>query len=611
MLTTAKERLKAFRKKIKALGFDAFIVPTADPHLSEYLDPFYAGRAWLSGFTGSAGALVVTAEKAALVTDSRYWEQAERELDGTGIDLVRATGHLEGEIFSWLRKNAEKHSTAGICGSYVSAKDFVSLYDSLKAAGVRLEETDEDPVLEIRDDKPALTFHGIYEHEASPVSRKEKFELLKSRLEELGARRILITSLEDIAWLTNLRGSDIPCCPVFYGYGIFDSAKGLDLFINPDSLPEALACKLSREGVRIHRYDRIRKELKHLDHAPTIASPSSVNLNLYRLLCENCRRPDLENPFPLLQACKTPKERELIRKAMEKDGAALVRFYRWLDENVGSGQLTELSCAEKLLEFRQAQPDFIGLSFETICAFGPNAALPHYQAKEDSFSKIKGDGFLLIDSGAQFPQGTTDITRTVLVGNASEQMKSDYTAVLRGNIRLAMAKFPVNISSVVLDTLAREPIWSQAADFGHGTGHGVGFFLNVHEGPQRISYPRVTDQADGKVSRQTQMKPGMVTSDEPGIYRPGKWGVRIENLLANIPADNSEFGEFLSFETLTLCPIDLRPVDLSTLLPDEKHWLNEYHEMVRSRLSPYLADDAASLEWLKENTKKFKDTEKF
>ncbi len=597
------ERVCKFRLEFQKLALDAFIVPTADPHLSEYIDKFYASRAWLSGFTGSSGLLVVNATDAALITDSRYWEQAKNQLTGSGIALVKAVGSFDDYLIDWCKEKLPAGSKIGVCSSFISEKEFETLEKELNLLGIKLVEFPADPIAKIRDDGAELSFKPIYEFVQSPVSRQEKFELVKKELEKAGASQLLLTSLEDVAWITNLRGSDIPCTPVFYGFALFNKVGTLDLFVNEDSVPRELEQKLTEDGIKLHPYLSVVEFLGSADSKQvTIADCRSVNRSIYAVLSQTAEISKSGNPVIQLKATKTKAELQQIRQAMEKDGVALVKFFKWLEENVESGKLDEVTCAEKLLQLRKEQTGFVSESFDTICAFGPNAALPHYRPLKESARQIEGSNFLLIDSGAQYPEGTTDITRTALVGQATEQMKSDYTTVLRGHIRLAMAHFPDCVAAETLDAIAREPFWANQQDYGHGTGHGVGFFLGVHEGPHRISYPRLTDKTK-RPPVQHRMKCGMVTSNEPGIYRPGKWGIRIENLIATVESDTNEFGHFLKFETLTLCPIELKAVNRSSLMADEINWLNNYHRMVYNRLSPYLTDDRDILVWLQEKTK--------
>lgn len=595
-------RLSKLRSFFQNLGLNGWIVPTADPHASEYVDEHYALRKWLSGFTGSAGTLVVTSDRCALLTDSRYWEQAQRQLEGTEIELVRLNCSYAKAIADWLAQNCASDCVIGIFGENISKAAADKLSSELREKKLFLSILHSDPAAVIWDNRPQAACTEIYEHSVSPRSCAQKLAAAAKALKEKNADWLLTSKLDDIAWVFNLRGSDVPCNPVFYSYALIGSDQKAFLFAALNKIKPELRTKLEQDGVTLCNYqgaiEEIEKILSNSDPCTVLADPEELNASLFEIFPEHVRVIEDINPIELLKAQKTPEEIELIQKAMIKDGVALVRFYAWLDDHIHEG-LTEADAAEKLNEFRSELEGFVSLSFETISAFGPNAALPHYQP-EGRGAKIEGSGFLLIDSGAQFAEGTTDITRTILVGEAGEQMKADYTSVLRATICLATTIFPEGVSSQAIDAIARRPIWQNTADFGHGTGHGVGFFLNVHEGPQRISYPRI-NVGDSLISRYSAMLPGMVTSDEPGLYRPGKWGIRIENLLANELTAENEFGRFLRFRTLTLCPIDLRAVNVGALSPEEVRWLNSYHQTVRDTLSPFL--DERTAQWLEGKTK--------
>lgn len=603
MHNQVNERIGQVRNFLKSLSLDALIIPTADPHLSEYIDPHYAVRQWLSGFTGSNGNLIIATTGSSLFTDSRYWVQAQRQLLETEITLTKVEGSFIDAETVWLKEHLSKGSKVGVFGAFISDTEATNLKEKLNKAEIALEILEKDPIDSLWTNRPELTFHPIFEHKISPRTTEEKLSLLKPLVEKSGAKKLLLSSLEDIAWLSNLRGKDLPGTPVFYSYGIYDVDTGLTLFINEKALPIPLGLSLVLRNINFQNYEDLPRYLENLANEKILYSPDTTNALVSSKLKKYGCPIKIQNPVELLRAQKSITEIQLFRKAMKKDGIALCKFFCWLDENKNSGQLTEKSVADKLLEFRKQQPGFLYPSFATISAFGANAALPHYQPDEENPVKIQGNGFLLIDSGAQFPEGTTDITRTVLVGEASEQMKEDYTAVFRANICLAKTIFPNLIPSQALDAIARAPIWQNFVNYGHGTGHGVGFFLNVHEGPQRISYPRATDDADAIISKATRMRAGMVTSNEPGIYREGQWGIRIENLLANIPSNCTEFGEFLKFETLTLCPIELDAVNPKQLQADEINWINSYHTHVWEILSPTLKNDSKTLDWLKEKTK--------
>lgn len=587
---------------MKDHGLNGWIVPTADPHLSEYVDEHYAFRKWLSGFTGSAGSLLVTEDAAALITDSRYWVQAEQQLEGSEIKLFKLNQSYAEDSADWFAAHLKPNECVGICSELISGKDAKNYARIFAEKHLLLSLIRQAPEETIWENRPARTERSVFDHRVSPRSRQQKLTALQEALKKAKADYLLTAKLDDIAWIFNLRGSDVPDNPVFYAYALI-SAKGTStLFINEEKIPTELRQLLAKEAVSLAPYHSVCQVLSSLPSGTVLADPDEINALLHSHLSDQVSLLELPNPIERMKALKTPEEIHLISEAMLKDGIALVQFFAWLDRNLGKEEMTEQSVAEKLLAYRKSLPGYVSLSFETISAFGPNAALPHYQPDKSGGALIKGSGFLLIDSGAQFPEGTTDITRTKLIGEATDLMKEDYTAVLRANIRLAMAVFPDGISSQILDPLAREPIWQHFANFGHGTGHGVGFFLNVHEGPQRISYPRISPRTDAFISKETAMSEGMVTSDEPGIYRPGRWGIRIENLVAAEFAEENEFGRFLKFKTLTLCPIDLSAVIPERLQPDEKKWLNEYHALVRQKVLPHIHDER-TIVWLVWNTR--------
>lgn len=602
MNQSVAQRLSALRIFFASHGLKGWIVPTADPHLSEYVDEHYAFRKWLSGFTGSAGALLVTEKAAVLLTDSRYWVQAQKQLEGSEISLLKLKDGFFEDASEWFAGQLSRGDCIGIPACLISESEKRSLANAFASHGLKLSCISDSAEKKIWKDRPVINDHSIFDHTVSPRSRKEKLSALRTKLKEAGAQALLVGKLDNIAWIFNLRGSDVPNNPVFYAYALIKTEGPALLFIREEKVPAPLREKLASDGISLLPYEALGNYLTLLAEDNVLIDPEEVNSELFCRLPEKVTVIEAPNPIELMKAVKTEEEVSLIEEAMVKDGVALVKFYAWLDENLGKVKMTEGSVAEKLLSFRKELAGFVSLSFETISAFGANAALPHYQNPPEGGAEISGSGFLLIDSGAQFPEGTTDITRTKLIGEASKLMKEDYTSVLKANIQLAKAVFPEGISSQLLDPISRAPIWQHFANFGHGTGHGVGFFLNVHEGPQRISYPRIGPQKDAKISRLTAMTPGVVISDEPGIYRPGRWGIRIENLIAAEFAGANEFGRFLKFRTLTLCPIDLSAVISEWLDSYEKKWLNEYHARVRQRVLPHLQDET-TITWLIKNTR--------
>ncbi|HET8693241.1 MAG TPA: aminopeptidase P family protein [Aquabacterium sp.] len=596
-------RLTALRAAMAERGWQAVLIPSSDPHLSEYLPGHWQGREWFSGFTGSSGTLVVAAQSAALFTDSRYWEQAESELSGTGIDLVKLEGPAVPAYVRWLRTQA----TAGVLavdGDVLALAQTQPLQQALTEGGWTLA-TGEDPLAKVWPERPALPAAKVYEHlpPFAATPRHAKLATLRQALKDKGATHHWISTLDDLAWVFNLRGSDVDYNPVFLAHALVtqDSAT---LFVADGKVPASLREALAQEGIAISEYSLARSALKALpSDATLLIDPKRVTWGLRQAVPEGVRVIESLNPSTLAKSCKTEAEAQHIRTAMERDGAAMAMFYAWFEAALGHEYVSELTVDERLTAERTRQPDFVSLSFPTIAGFNANGALPHYRASEQHHAVIStpqgltAEGLLLIDSGAQYLGGTTDITRVWAIGTPSPAQKRDFTLVLKGTIALSRTKFPKGTLAPMLDAIARAPLWEQGLDFGHGTGHGVGYFLNVHEGPQSISKAI----PDANMAMQT----GMVTSIEPGLYRPGQWGIRIENLVMNVAmpptvADAQpgapEYGDYLAFETLSLCPIDTRCMDTSLLRADEIAWINAYHDEVRRRVSPLLT--GAALNWL-------------
>jgi Xaa-Pro aminopeptidase len=589
------ERIAQLRSAMKQDGLAAWLVPSADPHLSEYLPGRWQGREWLSGFTGSVGTLVVTADFAGLWVDSRYWVQAEAQLAGTGIQLMKMFGGQQtAPHIDWLAQNVSAGATVGVDGAVLGLAAARALSDALKARGVKLR-TDLDLLDSIWPQRPSLPTAAVYEHVAphASVSRADKLDQIRRAMQEKGAQWHFISTLDDLAWLLNLRGADVNYNPVFVAHALI----GLDrasLFVVDGKVPAPLAESLARDGIKVEPYVKAADALAALPSGQTLLiDPRRITFGLLQSVPASVAIVESVNPSTFFKSRKTEAEAAHVRATMEQDGAALAEFFAWFEGALGREKITELTIDEKLTASRARQPGFVTLSFATIAGFNANGAMPHYRATPASHSTIEGNGLLLIDSGGQYLSGTTDITRVVPIGTISDEHRRDFTTVLKGTMALSRAKFPRGIRSPMLDSIARAPIWEAGADYGHGTGHGVGYFLNVHEGPQVISHYAPAESW-------TAMEEGMITSIEPGIYRPGKWGIRIENLVLNRPAEKTEFGDFLEFETLTLCPIDTRCVALNLLREDERAWLNAYHEMVRARVSPHVSGDAKA--WLDTRT---------
>ena len=583
------QRLARTRELMSQSGIHALLVPSADPHLSEYLPAYWQGRQWLSGFHGSVGTLIVTPTFAGLWADSRYWEQAAKELKGSSIELVKLLPGQPGPL-EWLAEQVPEGATVSVDGAVLALGSARTLESKLKERGAVLR-TDIDLLSQVWEDRPALPVQPVYEHlpPQAIVSRVEKLAKLRETLLQRKADAHFIATLDDIAWLFNLRGSDVSFNPVFVSFALIECGKAT-LFLDLGKVSDELRGILEREGVALRDYAEINAALASLPASTRLlVDPARVTCGLLSHLKPEVKLVEGLNPTTLAKSQKSLDDAFHIRQAMEQDGAALCEFFAWLEVALGREVVTELTIDEQLSAARARRPDFVSLSFNTIAAFNANGAMPHYHATEQEHAVIEGDGLLLIDSGGQYLGGTTDITRMVPVGTPTREQKHDCTRVLKGVIALSRAQFPKGILSPLLDSIARAPIWAESVDYGHGTGHGVGYFLNVHEGPQVIAY-------QAAAAPHTAMQPGMITSIEPGTYRPGRWGVRIENLVLNREAGTSEFGTFLKFETLTLCPIDTRCLEPSLLTHEELEWFDEYHLQVRERLSPLL--EGAALEWL-------------
>ncbi|CAG4908398.1 aminopeptidase P family protein [Paraburkholderia gardini] len=589
------ERIAVLRGAMKRENLAAYLVPSADPHLSEYLPGRWQGREWLSGFTGSVGTLVVTDDFAGLWVDSRYWVQAEAQLAGTGVQLMKMMGGQQSAPhIDWLAQNVASGAAVGVDGAVLCVAVARALSDALTARGVALR-TDIDLLNTIWPQRPTLPVEAVYEHAAphASVARADKLDQIRREMQQKGAQWHFISTLDDLAWLLNLRGADVSYNPVFVAHALIglDSAS---LFVAGGKVPQALADALGRDGIQVKPYVEAADALAALPSGSTLLiDPRRITFGLLQVVPSNVKIVEAVNPSTFLKSRKTPAEAEHVRATMEQDGAALAEFFAWFEGALGRETITELTIDERLTAARARRPGFVTLSFGTIAGFNANGAMPHYRATQASHATIEGDGLLLIDSGGQYLSGTTDITRVVPIGTINAGHRRDFTIVLKGTMALSRAQFPRGIRSPMLDSIARAPIWEAGADYGHGTGHGVGYFLNVHEGPQVISHYAPAEAW-------TAMEEGMITSIEPGIYRPGKWGIRIENLVLNREAEKTAFGDFLKFETLTLCPIDTRCVDLALLRDDERAWLNAYHETVRARVSPHVTGAAKA--WLETRT---------
>jgi len=591
-----RPRLETLREVMSREGVDALLVPSADPHLSEYLPERWQGRQFFSGFTGSMGTLVVMLDKAAVFADSRYWVQAEAELAGTGVDLVKIPTGTATHHVNWLCEQVKRGGTVAVDAQVLGLAAAQQLRTALDAAGVTLR-TDTDLLQAAWPDRPGLPTAAVYAHQAphAPVARSAKMDQVRQAMVRHGASHHFVSTVDDIAWLTNLRGSDVSYNPVFLAHVLIAPA-GVTVFVGEGKVPAALAEELRSQGFALSPYSQAPAALAGLPtDAVLLLDPRRVTLGLRQAVAAGVKVVEAINPSTLFKSRKTAEEAGFVREAMARDGAAMCAFYAWFEQALGRERITEVTVDERLSAERAKQPGFVGLSFPVIAGYAANGAMPHYRATPESHAVIEGNSLLLIDSGGQYLGGTTDITRVWPVGAVSAAMKRDYTLVLKGTMALSRAKFPRGTLSPMLDALARAPLWEQGIEFGHGTGHGVGYFLNVHEGPQSIS--------KAIPEPHMAMEPGMITSIEPGVYRPGQWGVRIENLVLNVASpipEGNTFGEFLEFETLTLCPIDTRCIERSLMREDEVQWLNAYHAMVRDRLRPLVQGEARA--WLEART---------
>ena len=595
--TEIKSRLAALRQEMEARQLSAFIVPSTDPHSGEYVPEHWESRKWISGFTGSAGTAVVTLNDAGLWTDSRYFIQAEEQLKGTGIRLFKDRLPETPSITDWLGEILEKGEKAGIDGWVNSRQETLRLRNDLEGKGLILETMTEDIFDTIWKDRPSLPKTPVFilDESYSGISCTEKLLCIQEAIHKNGASAIILSALDDIAWTLNLRGNDVHCNPVFISY-LLISKESNTLYILEDKITEDVRAYLKKHQVEIKTYSSLAEDIKAFkeNHQGILQISPLANEALYNL--SSLHAPTLIAPSPvaMMKAVKNETEQAGFRKAMERDGVALVKFLRWLEEAVPTGNETELSIDKKLTQFRAEQAGFNGISFDTIAGYKEHAAIVHYEATPETDIPLKPEGLLLLDSGAQYLDGTTDITRTIALGPLTDEEKTDYTLVLKGHLQLQNAHFPAGTCGTQLDVLARSAMWKYGVNYLHGTGHGIGHFLCVHEGPHQIRMNHVP----------TPLEPGMLVTDEPGIYKANRHGIRIENTLLVVPAQETEFGKFYRFEPLTLCPIDKKAIATDMLSDEELAWINNYHQLVYNRLSPLVSKDEEI--WLKEATNPIK-----
>lgn len=581
-------RIEELRTVMKSEGIDAFVFPSTDPHNGEYVPEHWKGREFISGFNGSAGTAVVTMDDAALWTDSRYFLQAEEQLAGTGFRLMKLKIEGTPTISQWLgRKLAANGGTVvGIDGMVNSIGTVEALADELRAEGGITLRTNFDPLKVIWKDRPAIPSDMAIVHpqKYAGESAQSKIARIRQALRERHVEGMLVSALDDIAWALNIRGTDVHCNPVVVSY-LLITMDSVTLYINSDKLTPVVREHLAANGVMTDEYENVKNGLAGYDGYNILMDPDETCYTLYKAYGD---RPKVLAPSPLPSMKIVKNETEIMgyRYAMLRDGIAMVKFLRWLVPAVEEGGVTEVSASDELEAFRAEQSLFKDISFDTIAGYGAHGAIVHYEPTPETDIELKPEGLLLLDSGSQYLDGTTDITRTIALGPVTDEQKHIYTLVLKGHIRLAMAKFPANASGTQLDILAREAMWREGLNYMHGTGHGVGSYLSVHEGPHQIRMEYKPEP----------LRAGMTVTNEPGLYLAGKFGVRIENTMLITEYMNTEYGRFLKLEPLTLCPIDKAPIDVDMLADEELDYLNDYHAAVFKSLSPYLDDEMT--EWL-------------
>ena len=579
------------REAMSKNKIDHYIIPSSDPHQSEYVADYYKGRAYVSGFTGSAGTLLVSKETAKLWTDGRYFIQANNELKGSGIDLMKMRNPGVETLEEWIEKNIKAGEVLGFDGKVISANQYKDLLKISKKNNFEIKMKN-DLLEEVWGDRPSLPKEEIFIHEVkfAGKSASEKINEVRSEMVRCKAKNYIITSLDDIAWLFNIRGNDITFNPVALSYALVTD-KSATLYIDKDKVCDETLKQLNNEGIDVLDYEEIENATSNIKESVVI-DPQKVSAKLYALINEDVKIIEKLNITTTLKAIKNDVEIANTENSQVRDGVAMVKFIKWLKENIGKEEMSEISVSDELLGFRAEGENFKGESFGTIAGYKDHAAMMHYSATEESDYKLKAEGLLLVDSGGQYYDGTTDITRTFVLGDLTEEEKRDFTLVLKGHIALSTAKFLKGTTGMNLDILARGPLWKYGIDYKCGTGHGVGYFLNVHEGPQGF-------RQEGNT---TVLEPGMIITNEPGVYKEGKHGIRIENTLLVVKdMISEEFGEFYKFQTVSYCPIDLNGVVVDMLTSEEKEWLNNYHETVFNKLSPFLNEDEVN--FLKEETR--------
>ncbi|MFD0621351.1 aminopeptidase P family protein [Paenibacillus sp. GCM10027629] len=586
-----RDRVEKLRQLMKENQMDAYIIPSFDAHQSEYVAEHWKSRQWISGFTGSAGTVVITLEDAGLWTDGRYYIQAEKQLDGSGIRLFRMMD--PGVLFytKWLADVLNEGSIVGFDGNVFSLDMVKKMEKDLKAKRIELK-MNQDFIGDLWEDRPEIPKGSIFTHDVKYAgkSRVEKLNEVREEMKNIGANYYILTSLDDIAWLLNIRGADVPNNPVVIANVIVAEHKCY-LFIDSSKVPSLVKAELEAEGIELKANHEIQTFLENITNEDAIILDSNkTNISLYHAINSNTKKIESPDITTNLKAIKNEVEIKNLKWCGIKDGLAMVKFIKWLKNGVDKEEITEITAEERLEDFRRGQEGFVGPSFDTIAGYKEHAAMMHYKANKETQYTLKNEGLFLIDSGGQYYDGTTDITRTIVLGKLTDEQKRDFTLVLKGFIALSSVKYLYGVTGSNLDVLARQPIWQYGLDYKCGTGHGVGFFLNVHEGPQSI-----------RNNNHVTLEKGMIITNEPGIYLEGQYGIRIENMMLVVEDEKTAFGQFMKFEAITYCPIDLAGIQIDMLTESEKQWLNNYHQEVYTKLAPYLNEEESV--WLREETR--------
>ena len=590
------ERLEKLRALMAERDIDAYLVPTSDFHESEYVGHYFKCREFITGFTGSAGTAVITKDKAALWTDGRYFVQAGSQLAGTTVTLQKMGQEGVPSIEEYLLEQIPQGGTLAFDGRVVNTAEGEALEDTLGEKDIAIS-CQEDLIDQIWTDRPELSAEPVWvlDEKYAGKAASEKISDLREAMKKEGAGVHILTTLDDIVWLLNIRGNDVECNPVVLSY-LFISEDSVILYLNEKVVNEEVRRYLTGIGVEIRPYNSIYEDVKNLHNQSVMLEKSRTNFALTQLLDESNEILNIQNPTALMKAIKNPIEIENMKKAHIKDGVAVTRYMYWLKKNIGKIPMDEISVSDHLWELCKEQEGCLGLSFPTISAYGANAAMCHYSATEESNAKLEPKGFYLVDSGRQYYEGTTDITRTIALGELTQEEKEHFTLVAMSMLRLGAVRFLYGCRGLNLDYVAREPLWSRGLNYDHGTGHGVGYLLNVHERPNGIRWKMVPERQDNCV-----LEAGMINSDEPGIYIEGSHGIRTENLVVCVKDEKNQYGQFMKFEYLTYVPIDLDAIDKSLMRPEDVELLNQYHRAVYEKISPYLEGDEK--EWLKEATR--------